>query len=74
MAAGIRITEAGGQAAVQSDTPHELFPIPATPANIGFPYDVSADGQRFLVEQPASAQQGPAPLTVVLNWQAGLKK
>jgi hypothetical protein len=35
-------------------------------------YDVSADGQRFLVR--TVAQQGDAALTLVQNWNAGLKK
>jgi hypothetical protein len=34
-------------------------------------WDSSADGRRFLVSVPKS---GPQPYTVVLNWQAGLKK
>jgi dipeptidyl aminopeptidase/acylaminoacyl peptidase len=35
--------------------------------------DMTADGQRFLVQIPAGAGS-KAPLTVVLNWQAELKK
>jgi hypothetical protein len=38
-----------------------------------YQYDVSADGQRFLINtssQPAAS----APITVVLNWTAGFKK
>jgi hypothetical protein len=34
-------------------------------------YDVTPDGQRFLVNGPP-ADPGP-PMTVVLNWAAGLK-
>ena len=40
-------------------------------------YAVSPDGQRFLIPRPASAgAEGapPSPVTVVLNWTAGLKK
>jgi hypothetical protein len=33
---------------------------------------VSADGKRFLFAVPVAQTQ--APFTVVLNWQAGLKK
>ena len=33
-------------------------------------YDVSADGQRFLINMTSSE---PSPLTVVLNWTVGLK-
>ena len=36
-------------------------------------YDVSADGQRFLVIT-APEQAASAPITVVVNWSAGLKK
>jgi Tol biopolymer transport system component len=36
-------------------------------------YRVTADGQRFLVNMP-SAGGTPPPITVVLNWTAGLKK
>jgi eukaryotic-like serine/threonine-protein kinase len=52
--------------------PHELFRgSPYTMA--GRRYDVSADGQRFLMYLPNSAA-GNAPITVVMNWWAGLKK
>jgi eukaryotic-like serine/threonine-protein kinase len=68
MAAGIRTTATG----VETDKPRELFPI-----FVGFggsPYDVTSDGQRFLVEELSTAT-GPnqTPLTVVTNWQARLK-
>ena len=39
----------------------------------GYRYDVSADGQRFLVNS-LPAQSAAAPITVVLNWTAGLQK
>jgi Tol biopolymer transport system component len=38
----------------------------------GYQYDVSADGQRILAVTPRS--NGSAPLTIVQNWPAGLKK
>jgi hypothetical protein len=40
-----------------------------------YPYQPSADGQRFLVNVPAGGEGAPggAPITMVLNWQAGLK-
>jgi eukaryotic-like serine/threonine-protein kinase len=38
-------------------------------------YDVSADGQKFLINSaPQQNGAGPAPITVVVNWTAGLKK
>ena len=48
-----------------------LFEIrPGGPGNI---YDVTTDGQRFLVNA-AVEQQMTAPITLVLNWTADLKK
>jgi len=38
-----------------------------------YQYDVSADGQRFLVATPRE-QKSPAPLTLVQNWTTLLKK
>jgi len=35
-------------------------------------YDVSADGQRFLI--PNSPDTNPEPLTLIQNWAAGLRK
>jgi eukaryotic-like serine/threonine-protein kinase len=35
-------------------------------------FDVSADGQRFLVVS-SSPQKQPSPITVVVNWDTGLK-
>jgi serine/threonine protein kinase/Tol biopolymer transport system component len=67
MAAGIRMTATS----VETDTARELFPI-SVDAGTNSPYDVTPDGQRFLVEE-LSATARPAPLTVVTNWQAGLK-
>ncbi|HEV2198667.1 MAG TPA: protein kinase [Bryobacteraceae bacterium] len=67
MAAGIRMTATG----VETDTPHELFRISVN-AGITSPYDVTPDGQRFLVEEVSVAEHA-APLTVVTNWRAGLK-
>jgi hypothetical protein len=37
-----------------------------------YPYDVSADGQRILALMPENSES--TPLTVLINWQAGLKK
>jgi len=49
-----------------------LFPasVPADPGYGGCPYDVTADGKRFLIEETTNSQS--APLTVVVNWQAKL--
>ena len=40
-----------------------------------YPYAVTRDGQRFLVVADASQQQAiETPLTVVLDWTAGVVK
>ena len=43
------------------------------PAGARYFYDVSPDGQRFLVNT-IGEQAASAPITVVLNWTGGLKK
>jgi Tol biopolymer transport system component/tRNA A-37 threonylcarbamoyl transferase component Bud32 len=54
----------------QAGIPKPLFTMPA---NAG-PWDVTADGKRFLAIMPLQAQQNAnTPITVVLNWEAGLK-
>ena len=69
MAAGIRTSGA----AVEVDAPRQLFGV-AVISGPFMPFDVTSDGQRFLVVQPLSRTQRAAPLTLVTNWQAGLKK
>ena len=52
-------------------TPKPLFD---THSFVSFPgaslFDVTRDGQRFVVISPAE-ESSPSPLTVVLNWTAG---
>ncbi len=53
----------------QAGIPKPLFKVTA-----GLLYwDVTSDGKRFLMPAP-SGSNASAPFTVVLNWQAGLKK
>ncbi len=71
MAAGIQLNAESAQVGL----PQELFPISA-PSDLGdnrFPWDVSADGQRFILEQ-ATGSENVSPLNVIVNWQAKLKK
>ena len=53
-------------------TPSALFRIPEVFGARAYPYGVSDDGQRILALMPDAAEG--APLTVLINWQAGLKK
>jgi hypothetical protein len=55
---------------VDVGTPQELF---ASAGMTG--YAPSADGQRFLLNVPAGGEAAAVPpVTVVLNWRAGLNK
>jgi Tol biopolymer transport system component len=56
--------------------PHILFEGPYVPTPLTFPnYDVSPDGQRFLMLKPSeSAQAAPTQINVVLNWFEELKQ
>lgn len=63
-----------GGGAFEAGTPVPLFKTAISqPTGIRNQYAVSADGRRFLIITPTREMQS-APLTVVLNWTAGLKK
>jgi hypothetical protein len=56
-----------------------LFPVSYYGGDNGTArYDVTADGRRFLINSmitaPTSGDLTSPPMTVVLNWQASLKK
>ena len=61
-----------------SGKPHLLFEGDFDQVQQGFVranYDVSPDGQRFLMVQPATpAEPPPSQITVVLNWSEELKR
>jgi serine/threonine protein kinase len=65
----------GPRPTLEPGSPDPLFDLHLTGLGntIAFQYDVTADGKRFLVNTTA-ASSGAQPLTVVVNWQAGLKK
>jgi hypothetical protein len=45
------------------------------PGGPRYVYDVAPDGQRFLVNtQGVEAEAATTPITVVVNWNAGIKK
>jgi serine/threonine protein kinase len=55
--------------------PRMLFEGPYVPTPRSFPdYDVSPDGQRFLMLKPNEQAQAPAQINVVLNWFEELKQ
>ncbi|MDQ6677480.1 MAG: serine/threonine-protein kinase [Acidobacteriota bacterium] len=54
--------------------PKPLFQTQGPSAtNLGFTYDVSGDGQRFLINTRSVAGGNSAPIHVVVNWTAALK-
>ena len=57
-------------------TPQMLFEGPYLPTGFSFPfYDVSPDGQRFLMLDPVESQTGGATqINVILNWTEELKR
>ena len=61
-----------------SDTFKSEAPVPLFETRVGSisgdsPYDVAADGRRFLVKVLVE-ETAPAPVTVVLNWTTDLKR
>jgi Tol biopolymer transport system component len=50
-----------------------LFEFRPASVTAAYPYDVTTDGQRFLIN-PAVEQSASAPITLVQNWTAGVKK
>jgi len=61
--------------AFRAGVPNALFRIPSPLSgfpSLLVPWDVASDGKRFLIRAPAA--HAAAPFTVVLNWQAALKK
>jgi eukaryotic-like serine/threonine-protein kinase len=53
---------------LQAGAPKALFEVP-----LSVPFDVSSEG-RFLIQAPVNQGAASVPLTVITNWQAGLKK
>ncbi|HEX4948987.1 MAG TPA: hypothetical protein VFZ34_20075, partial [Blastocatellia bacterium] len=67
--------EVSGQgAALEVKSVRALFELPrASLVDVSYTYDVTSDGQRFLVNK-AVGREGPTPMTLVQNWTAGLKR
>ena len=53
-------------------TPVSLLPIVEPLGTFAYPYDVAPDGQKILALTPSSSDV--APLMVIVNWEAGLRK
>jgi Tol biopolymer transport system component/predicted Ser/Thr protein kinase len=67
--------EVTAQPSFSISKPRMLFKGPYLPTPQTFPdYDVSADGQRFLMLKPAGQAQASTRINVVLNWTEELKR
>jgi len=69
----VMAVEIAGGPTFRAGKPQPLAPMAVVRGSVysGGPWDSTADGKRFLALAP---QGGTEPFTVVLNWQAGLKK
>jgi Tol biopolymer transport system component len=78
MAVEVNAVTAGPPGSFKAGIPKALFGRPGLSMNgliRTHSYDVTPDGQRFLVNTtPETPAQQVSPITVVLNWQALLKK
>ena len=57
--------------------PRELFQLPFSPATAGLgppPWDVTPDGQRFIMIKPGDAELAPRSIHIVENWFEELKR
>ncbi len=71
-----RDREGAGASGFSAGKPRMLFEGPYLPTAASFPfYDVSPDGQRFLMLKPVESQaSAPTQINVVLNWFEELKR
>ena len=75
MAVPVKLGDGPGPS-LQAGSPQPLFDITSIPTTIRFSYEPTMDGRRFLVDVPAGGGGGgvTTPITMVLNWTAGLRK
>ena len=67
------------QRAFSASTPRALFSTHAlvedhSAGQLNYPYDVTADAMRFVINERVTPADKSAPLTIVLNWMTTLKK
>ena len=68
--------EVTAQGSFSAGTPKMLFEgqyLPSAPG-FGFTYDVSPDGERFLMMKESEEATSPTQINVVLNWTEELKQ
>lgn len=57
----------------EAGVPQKLFSAVPASTSRARGYDVSPDGSRFLVAMPSTSERDVPLVTVIVNWQAGLK-
>ena len=67
----VAVTVRSGDSAIEVGDATTLFQ--ARFSNTPLPYDVAADGQRFLINRPIE-ETTDAPITLVVNWPEALRK
>ena len=68
----VSVANAGAQ--LTFGTPVALFPIVEPLGEFAYPYDIAADGEKILTLTSGSSERDLAPLTVIVHWEAGLRK
>jgi Tol biopolymer transport system component/tRNA A-37 threonylcarbamoyl transferase component Bud32 len=68
----LMVVEVKGGAKLQAGTPLFLFQTPARANPVQSEYFVTGDGKRFIFQEPIG--ESATPITVVVNWAAGLKR
>ena len=54
--------------------PVGLMPIAEPLGTFAYPYDVAPNGDKILALTPAGSEHNVIPLTVIVNWETGLKR
>jgi len=65
--------EVTAAATFSAEEPSPLFPIRPRTRTLDSPFDVTADGRRFVVST-ASGEEVPSAITLVQNWTGLLKR
>jgi dipeptidyl aminopeptidase/acylaminoacyl peptidase len=76
MAVPVKKAVPGAEPVFEPGVPVALFDahMPHAVTDFDFEYDVTADGQRFLINAATGPSLAASPLTVVVNWLAGAQK
>jgi protease II len=68
----LAVVEVTSGTALDGGVPRVLFQTPVRVNRYQIEYCVTGDGKRFIFREPVG--ESSAPITVVLNWAAGLKR